>query len=153
MSRRNSHNFPRSFRCIGKGGEDRSTSVTGTGDDADGSFEDSKINDDLTNLLNQIKEGNQLEGGPAFSPPPPPSKNPCSWLDVSKCPRHMQYCYHFPLPPDESSSHDCNQRHVMLYGVGKGKDEASKSVKKLFKDIMKLFSKKCSIDVSDGGKV
>ena len=28
--------------------------------DADGSFEDSKINDDLANLLSQIKEGNQV---------------------------------------------------------------------------------------------
>ena len=32
-------------------------------EDADNSFEDSKIDGDLNNLLNQIKEGNQLDSG------------------------------------------------------------------------------------------
>ncbi len=41
----------------------------------------------------------------------------------------------------------------MLYGVGRGRDEASRNVKKIHKDVTKLFSKKFSIDVSDGGKV
>eukprot|EP00095_Tigriopus_kingsejongensis_P004973 maker-scaffold96_size378025-snap-gene-2.33 protein:Tk04973 transcript:maker-scaffold96_size378025-snap-gene-2.33-mRNA-1 annotation:"mediator of rna polymerase ii transcription subunit 12" len=124
-------------------------------EDGDGSFEDSKINDDLTNLLNQIKEGNQLED--PYSPPPPPPPKPVHGkgdLDVSKRCRHWQYCYHFPLPSNEGSSvHDANQRHVLLYGTGKGKDDVSKNVKRLSKDITKLFSKKFSIDVSDGGKV
>ena len=45
------------------------------------------------------------------------------------------------------------QRHVLLYGVGKGRDDTTRQVKKLSKDVVKLFSKKFSIDVSDGGKV
>ena len=67
--------------------------------------------------------------------------------------RHWQYVYHFPLPQDENSTHECNQRNVLLYGVGRGRDDASKNVKRICKDVIKLFNKKLSIDVSDGGKV
>lgn len=135
-------------------------------ENADGSFEDSKINDDLTNLLKEIKEGNQLGGNDnnAFNPPSSSQGSSSGQQqqggssdknnhDISKCSRHWQYCYHFPLPSDEASIHDCNQRYVLLYGAGKGKDETSKNVKKLSKDILKLFSKKFSIDVSEGGRV
>ena len=67
--------------------------------------------------------------------------------------RHWQYVYHFPLPQDENSTHECNQRNVLLYGVGRGRDDASKNVKRICKEVIKLFHKKLSIDVSDGGKV
>ena len=171
--------------------------------DGDGSFDDSKINDDLTNLLNQIKEGNQLgdnhDGHGPFSPPgghgstnntsnnsegkdvkegksdtsqlksnsnctsgesSNGNSNDCLntliGVDITKCSRHWQYVYHFPLPQEDSvaTNHDANQRHVLLYGVGKGKDEVSRYVKKLLREIIKLFSKsKYAMDVSDGGKV
>ena len=81
--------------------------------DKDDSFED-KIDGDLNNLLNQIKEGNQLEG--PFSPPASGNKDKSSkdggngdGFDIAKCSRHWQYLYHFPLPQDDSSAHDCNQ--------------------------------------------
>ena len=119
-------------------------------DDAENSFDDSKIDGDLTNLLNQIKEGNQLSD--PFSPTEQ-SKAENSLPDVSKKARHWQYVYHFPLPQDENSTHECNQRNVLLYGVGRGRDDASRNVKKIYKEVTKLFSKKFSIDVSDGGKV
>lgn len=64
--------------------------------------------------------------------------------------RHLLYTTHFPLPQDENSSHDCNQRHVLLYGVGKVREDARHTVKKMQKDINKLFNKKFSIDVIDG---
>ncbi len=128
--------------------------------DADGSFEDSKINDDLANLLSQIKEGNQLGDHPGpFSPPTPggTKSDEKSMPDLAKLSRHVQYCYHFPLPADEFYTHEVNQRHVLLYGtvsgVGGGSTVDGRGVKRLCKDIMKLFGKKMSIDVSDGGKV
>ena len=96
--------------------------------DKDDSFED-KIDGDLNNLLNQIKEGNQLEG--PFSPPANKDKSKDGSgdsLDISKCSRHWQYLYHFPLPQDDTSVHDCNQRHVLLYGVGKGRDDTTRQV-------------------------
>lgn len=68
--------------------------------------------------------------------------------------RHLLYTTHFPLSQDDPfSQHDCNQRHVLLYGVGKVRDEARHTVKKMSKEICKLFSKKFSIDVAEGGKV
>ncbi|KAF2359628.1 Mediator complex subunit Med12 [Trinorchestia longiramus] len=68
-------------------------------------------------------------------------------------PRHLVYAQHFPLPSDDSYSHETNQRYVLLYGVGKARDEARHAVKKLTKEIQKLFSKKFSNDVAEGGKV
>ncbi|XP_076043982.1 mediator complex subunit kohtalo isoform X2 [Oratosquilla oratoria] len=68
-------------------------------------------------------------------------------------PRHLVYTQHFPLPQDDAYTHEMNQRYVLLYGVGKARDEARHAVKKLTKEIMKLFSKKFSIDIAEGGKV
>lgn len=113
--------------------------------------------------MSQIKDTNQLHD--SYSPVGKGEENK-SVYDVSKWPRHKQFCYHFPLPPPEPEDdgggvHDSNQRQVMLFGAasggdkGKGgKDEPSmKIAKNLKKDVMKLFSKKFSIDVSEGGKV
>jgi hypothetical protein len=57
------------------------------------------------------------------------------------------------FPQDESSAHDVNQRHVLLYGSGRGRDESSKQCRKLSKELLKLFGKRFSIDVYDCGKV
>jgi len=75
--------------------------------------------------------------------------------DVWRFSRHWQFTYQFPIPfsHEEGSSHDINQRHVLLYGSGRGKDETSKQVKKLTKEILKLFSKRFSVDVAEGGKI
>lgn len=69
--------------------------------------------------------------------------------------RHYHYTQHFPLPPAEPdhTPHDANQRHILLYGVGRARDEAKHAVKKMTKEICKLFSKKFSIDVAEGGKI
>lgn len=68
--------------------------------------------------------------------------------------RHFLYTEHFPLCQDDPiSQHDCNQRYILLYGVGKERDEKKHAVKKMSKEICKLFSKKFSIDVAEGGKV
>lgn len=39
---------------------------------------------------------------------------------------------------------------MLLYGVGKARDEARAAIKKLTKEICKLFGKKCSIDIAEG---
>ncbi|XP_030027679.1 mediator of RNA polymerase II transcription subunit 12 isoform X3 [Manduca sexta] len=69
--------------------------------------------------------------------------------------RHYHYTMHFPLPPAEPdhAPHDANQRHILLYGVGRQRDDAKHAVKKMTKEICKLFSKKFSIDVAEGGKI
>ncbi|XP_014477352.1 PREDICTED: mediator of RNA polymerase II transcription subunit 12 [Dinoponera quadriceps] len=122
-------------------------------------YDDSKIDDDLDKLLQHIKEDQQN----SMDAPDSPKEDALTGhgghesLD-SKMPsshsRHLLYTTHFPLPQDETySQHECNQRHVLLYGVGRVRDEARHIVKKMTKEVCKLFGKKFSIDVAEGGKV
>ncbi|CAG5131136.1 unnamed protein product, partial [Candidula unifasciata] len=69
--------------------------------------------------------------------------------------RHMVYATHFPIPQDDCSSHEINQRMIVLYGVGKARDDARHMFKKISKEIVKLFGKRNCIDVTSGdlGKV
>nr|XP_022287518.1 mediator of RNA polymerase II transcription subunit 12-like protein isoform X2 [Crassostrea virginica] len=63
--------------------------------------------------------------------------------------RHMLFAQHFPIPY-EDSVHECNQRTVVLYGVGKARDDAKHVVKKISKEVLKMFSKKNCVDVLSG---
>ena len=48
--------------------------------------------------------------------------------------RHFLYAKHFPLCQDDPlSQHDCNQRYILLFGVGKDRDEKKHAVKKMSK--------------------
>lgn len=73
--------------------------------------------------------------------------------------RHYLFAKHFPLPQESDAAassaqqHDMNQRYILLFGVGKERDEKKHAVKKMSKEICKLFSKKFSIDVADNGRV
>lgn len=133
-------------------------------------YDDSKIDDDLDKILQHIKEDQQNSLDAPDSPKDPDSHGHHSHIIQSainsvpmetdhidykiKPSRHLLYTTHFPLPQDDTfSPHDCNQRYVLLYGVGKVRDEARHTVKKMSKEICKLFSKKFSIDVAEGGKV
>ncbi|KFP64205.1 Mediator of RNA polymerase II transcription subunit 12-like, partial [Cariama cristata] len=51
---------------------------------------------------------------------------------------------------DESSSHECNQRMILLYGVGKERDEARHQLKKITKDILKILNKKSTTEMGVG---
>src|SRR6218665_1335412 len=62
--------------------------------------------------------------------------------EIKATQRHLLYSLHFPLPQDSFFEHEINQRHMLLYGVGKAKDDARYTVKKVNKEIMKLFSTK-----------
>jgi len=72
---------------------------------------------------------------------------------LTKQARHRLFVTHFPLPQDESYQHEANQRQILLYGVGRSRDEAKHVVKKVSKDLNKLFSKKFCFDVADGSRV
>jgi len=124
-------------------------------------FDDSNVDDDLEKLIQNIKDGQQN----SMDAPDSPKDNEnltnitsitneknSSTSNAGAC-RHYLYTLHFPLSQDDASQHDCNQRYVLLYGVGKERDERKHSVKKMSKEICKLFSKKFSIDVNEGGKV
>jgi len=66
-------------------------------------------------------------------------------------PRHLVFLTHFPIPNDEQSSHESNQRMMVLYGVGRHRDEARHLAKKVTKEILKLLGKKNCLDLSGGG--
>ena len=83
-------------------------------------------------------------------PAPPPSASQPEPQPPKQPSRHLIYSTHFPIPQDEYSSHECNQRLVTLYGVGKARDDARDILKKIRKEIMKLYSKKNSLDTSSG---
>ncbi|KAG9509321.1 Mediator of RNA polymerase II transcription subunit 12, partial [Fragariocoptes setiger] len=67
--------------------------------------------------------------------------------------RHMLYAKHFPIPTDETFSHDNTQRHILLYGFGKERDDARHASKRLNKEINKLFQRKSCRNINDGGRI
>ena len=118
-------------------------------------FDDSNVDDDLDKLLQNIKEKGQAEA--PDSPKIPDHNNSSGCNDAnSSISRHYIYTKHFPIPQDDPSmiySSESNQRYILLFGVGKERDEKKHAVKKMSKEICKLFTKKFSIDVAEGGKV
>ncbi len=66
--------------------------------------------------------------------------------------RHLQYLIHFPLPQDESYAHEQNQRAQLLYGSSmRAQNRARETVRKLSRDIGKLFTKSAyRLDVVHG---
>ncbi|KAM3930465.1 mediator of RNA polymerase II transcription subunit 12-like protein [Leptodactylus fuscus] len=68
--------------------------------------------------------------------------------------RHLQYATHFPIPLEASSSHECNQRMILLYGVGRERDEARHQLRKLTKDLLKILNTNgTSESVGDDGRM
>ncbi|KAH8861624.1 Mediator of RNA polymerase II transcription subunit 12 [Schistosoma japonicum] len=56
--------------------------------------------------------------------------------------RHLHYLIQFPIPQDESYAHEQNQRFQLLYGSVRSRDRARYPIRKLVRDICKLFTKK-----------
>uniref|UniRef100_A0A8C8EMH4 Mediator complex subunit Med12 domain-containing protein n=1 Tax=Oncorhynchus tshawytscha TaxID=74940 RepID=A0A8C8EMH4_ONCTS len=80
------------------------------------------------------------------SPSPEKTDQDPAFPLVYEQPRHIQYATHFPIPQEESASHECNQRLVVLYGVGKQRDEARHAIKKITKDILKVLNRKSTAE-------
>ena len=125
-------------------------------------MDDAGIDADLDKLLQNIKEGQRdsmhdqdILLPDTVTPEKEEEGAPATTAESHKhaVQRHITYTTHFPLPQDETTVHECNQRHILLYGVGKARDEARHAVKKATKDMLKLFSRKASMDLTDGGKV
>lgn len=117
-------------------------------------FDDSNVDDDLDKLLQHIKEDQQNSMDAPDSPKDPENTMTENNESSQSVCRHYLYTKHFPLSQDEpASQHDCNQRYILLFGVGKERDDKKHAVKRMYKEICKLFSKKFSIDVAEGGKV
>ncbi|XP_022102013.1 mediator of RNA polymerase II transcription subunit 12-like protein isoform X2 [Acanthaster planci] len=90
------------------------------------STEDSFFEDDKDERKKALREG----GTPSPHPPPP------------KPNRHLMYATHFPLPQDEMSAHECNQRLVLLYGFGKARDEARHTARRIQRETLRALGSK-----------
>uniref|UniRef100_A0A665W8A6 Mediator complex subunit Med12 domain-containing protein n=1 Tax=Echeneis naucrates TaxID=173247 RepID=A0A665W8A6_ECHNA len=97
----------------------------------------------------------ESKGSPSPEKPAPEQESKASCKDkgmdpafpqLYEQPRHIQYATHFPIPQEESASHECNQRLVVLYGVGKLRDEARHTIKKITKDILKVLNRKSTAE-------
>jgi len=69
-------------------------------------------------------------------------------LQIAKQSRHVQYLTHFPIPQEEQFTHECHQRAVTLFGVGKGRESSKQRARKVSKELKQLFHKRCLIDIS-----
>ncbi|OQV12637.1 Mediator of RNA polymerase II transcription subunit 12-like protein [Hypsibius exemplaris] len=65
---------------------------------------------------------------------------------------HYYYVLHFPVSHgrDASTSHELNQRAILMYGVGQAREQARLTTKQIIKDTEKLFSRKSCSDITDG---
>ncbi|KAH8373428.1 hypothetical protein KR009_006618 [Drosophila setifemur] len=120
-------------------------------------FDDSNVDDDLDKLVQNIKEKGQQHEAPDSPKIGPPGDADTSSGGSGSISRHYIYTKHFPIPQDDPSmssySSESNQRYILLFGVGKERDEKKHAVKKMAKEIGKLFTKKFSIDVAAAGHV
>uniref|UniRef100_A0A8C5UFC8 Mediator complex subunit 12 n=1 Tax=Malurus cyaneus samueli TaxID=2593467 RepID=A0A8C5UFC8_9PASS len=76
-----------------------------------------------------------------FDDPPSCTSVCCSCLFL---PLLMQLS--LSVPQEESCSHECNQRLVVLFGVGKQRDDARHTIKKITKDILKVLNRKSTAE-------
>lgn len=60
--------------------------------------------------------------------------------EVPKVNRHLVYAKHFPLPQEEISAHETNQRLLLLYGYGKVRKEVRSYIRGVKKDILQILS-------------
>lgn len=97
--------------------------------------DDSNVDDDLDKILQNIKDNeNAMDAPDSPKEPEQHHQQIGGGLDSSPISRHFLYAKHFPLSQDDPlSQHDCNQRYILLYGVGKERDERKHAVKKMWK--------------------
>ncbi|CAH8527840.1 unnamed protein product [Schistosoma margrebowiei] len=100
----------------------------------------------IMNLMS-LQSNNQPINHQSFSSSSSLSNN----QGITNSNRHLHYLVQFPIPQDESYAHEQNQRFQLLYGSVRSRDRARYPIRKLIRDICKLFTKKIYlIDVFHG---
>ena len=68
----------------------------------------------------------------------PPDEHP--WLDAkSDLSFHKRFLLHLPIEQLEGNRDFCNQRAVILYGIGEGRDQVKQELRKVGRDICKIW--------------
>ncbi|KAL1230178.1 Mediator of RNA polymerase II transcription subunit 12-like protein [Trichinella pseudospiralis] len=77
----------------------------------------------------------------------------CSLRRVPKLSKHYFNVLHFPLPQDDQYRHECNQRQLLLFGSNSDQYSRKHILKKLTKELNKLWSKKTSAELTTTGLI
>ena len=71
-----------------------------------------------------------------------------SSCNLPKKSQHAQYAQHFPIPADNLSAHESNQRLILLYGVGKARSQAIATTKEVTKALCAMLNDLGKVDDS-----
>ena len=74
-----------------------------------------------------------------------------STCSLPKKSQHAQYAQHFPIPAENISAHEHNQRLILLYGVGKARSQAMSTTKEVVKALCAMLNDFGRVD--DSGPV
>ncbi|XP_003370677.1 transcription mediator subunit Med12 superfamily [Trichinella spiralis] len=80
-------------------------------------------------------------------------ENSCSSKRVPKLSKHYFNVLHFPVPQDDQYRHECNQRQLLLFGSNSDQYSRKHILKKLTKELNKLWSKKTSAELTTTGLI
>lgn len=75
-----------------------------------------------------------------------------SGCNLPKKSQHAQYAQHFPIPSENLSAHENNQRLILLYGVGKARSQAIATTKEVTKALCAMLNDLGRVDDSDPGQ-
>ena len=71
-----------------------------------------------------------------------------SACNLPKKSQHAQYAQHFPIPSENISVHETNQRLILLYGVGKARGQAITTTKEVVKALCSMLNDLGRVDDS-----
>ncbi|OUC47862.1 transcription mediator subunit Med12 [Trichinella nativa] len=80
-------------------------------------------------------------------------ENSCSSKRVPKLSKHYFNVLHFPVPQDDQYRHECNQRQLLLFGSNSDQYSRKHILKKLTKELNKLWNKKTSAELTTTGLI
>ena len=71
-----------------------------------------------------------------------------STCTLPKKSQHAQYAQHFPIPAENVTAHESNQRLILLYGVGKARSQAIATTKEVMKALCAMLNDLGKVDDS-----
>ena len=75
-----------------------------------------------------------------------------SSCNLPKKSQHAQYAQHFPIPAENISAHESNQRLILLYGVGKTRSQSIATTKEVVKALCAMLNDLGRVDDSGIGE-
>ncbi|CAH3150356.1 unnamed protein product [Pocillopora meandrina] len=106
----------------------------------------------LTADLSAVANNTKLEPGLANPSSLTADQRDNSLMDstctLPKKSQHAQYAQHFPIPAENVTAHESNQRLILLYGVGKARSQAIATTKEVMKALCAMLNDLGKVDDS-----